>query len=253
MKRTLFTLIELLIVIAIIAILAAMLLPALNKARASAATTKCASNLKNLTMANAMYMRDYNDYVIATPYGTSGTDGKKITNRWEALLFDYVKSYKAHKCPQDVTPRYNPDIYPNSYGLNGSYGIGAYTPGNYWSYWVVAGKKASQIQNTSCALFTCTVNGPLINTAQLNKGCLSKKSGYWAPEETMFRSYETGHYEPSLLQDALHAGGTNFGRLDGSVKRHMYRDYIPYWVLPYGHKNKAMAKRIWSPMPSLIN
>src|SRR5688572_5966731 len=50
-----FTLVELLIVIAIIALLIAMLMPALARARASAASIVCASNLRQIGNAVAVY------------------------------------------------------------------------------------------------------------------------------------------------------------------------------------------------------
>ncbi|HYO11063.1 MAG TPA: prepilin-type N-terminal cleavage/methylation domain-containing protein [Tepidisphaeraceae bacterium] len=116
-KRTLgFTLVELLVVIGIIAVLVGILLPSLSKARASAQSLACKSNLRQLVLATHLFANEHGGHL---PHASNnGSNRMKGWNTrlgkswefsepmwgWEQATMKYMNKNKGvFLCPGDTS------------------------------------------------------------------------------------------------------------------------------------------------------
>lgn len=91
-----FTLVELLVVVAIIGVLASLLLSSLSRAKSGAHGAKCKSNLRQIGIANSLYLGDYNS--LPKFFGINQGNAEF----WADMLLPYSASRwhdPLYKCP----------------------------------------------------------------------------------------------------------------------------------------------------------
>jgi prepilin-type N-terminal cleavage/methylation domain-containing protein/prepilin-type processing-associated H-X9-DG protein len=109
-----FTLVELLTVVAIIGVLIALLLPAVQSARAAARSTACKSNLRQIGIAIRRFANDHNGR-----FPQYSHDGTATSVSWVYTLAPYLENVDGMRiCPEDPIGRERIQAKSTSYVLN---------------------------------------------------------------------------------------------------------------------------------------
>ena len=220
MKQKNFTLIELLVVIAIIAILAAMLLPALNKARAKAQAISCTSQQKQIMTGIALYAADNEDFLpmaMAAAHDSWRRFYFRVTPYWgiDITLDTQWKTAKLLHCPANTNNYFTDNVGTPQTTLTWDWGTkqaGGLT--NYAYYQKVghmesyptlkayAPKKVSKVKNASSSLLL--VDGVGSNATARNRIAIFDKA-------------TTDNIPAATEVDYRHSDAMNVACVDGHV------------------------------------
>ncbi len=115
-RRSAFTLVELLVVIAIIGVLVALLLPAVQAARAAARRTECANNMRQIGLAIHQYAECHSGRFPLT----SHEDEVELEEAWIYTLAPFMENVdKIRLCPEDIERHDHTSDRLTSYAMNG--------------------------------------------------------------------------------------------------------------------------------------
>lgn len=231
--RHAFSLIELLVVVSIIALLIALLLPALSLAREAARGSVCASNLKQIGIADALYAQDYDEYITPTYSYRSPTSGVGLEEQYQ----DYIGEKKTAFISQDVM--YCPtNVSLGSPPPNG-FDIGL---GNYkgWSGYFLAYLINTRAHGWDAPGTTFPTPVRMSNVAapgilvSLNDMHTRPTTGVGGPPTSGLHHWQYFHpnFPGTYLLGAVHNNAGNILLLDGHVAAYQGGNFIPLQSYP---------------------
>jgi len=224
-----FTLIELLVVIAIIAILAAILFPVFAQAKTAAKKVQTISNLKQIGIANMLYMSDSDDTYVPRRrigYGTPNGPDPIGTMSWDLLIQTYTKNVQILQSPIDSNARYNT---PVGNGWRRSYAVAEnlfrgiqYRPGSSLESGITNGKLP--IGESSVPQPSATVAIMERRMCPSSTNPWSVNQWYWCSDVYNLRRHDakqffpnTGTWDPGQINNS-YSEGSNYGFADTSAK-----------------------------------
>lgn len=238
-KNRAFTLIELLVVVAIIALLMAILLPALSNAREQAKGVACATNLRGIGLAHAIYQDENQGWCLTRVSGTSGF------KYWPETLYEagIVASTKAFLCPSDPLSAYNDSSV--------TYGINEKMLGQAWNHSVTPQVKILTLQgvpniNTAIFFSESCADGTFPSLKNRNASCVVDSiGGRILPDDTNLVASSSSVYVYPVY--ARHNGKANASFIDNHVEALRVKDLRKkdvYWtpINYYGAWRKYVLK-----------